>query len=398
MADGTGLPGMVAVTAGGDEAETDALLATVAWSRIAEPGERAAGAIVRTLGPVAALDWLRSGTRQPPGLPPHPGWEAAAARWRPRLHALDPRRELEVTRRLGGTVLLPDDPRWPRRLDDLGDTRPLCLYVRGSARVAAMTERAVALVGARACTDYGRDVARELAAGLADRDVTVVSGGAFGIDVVAHRAALVAGGSALAVMAGGLDRLYPRDNVELLEQVIEHGAVVSEAPPGTSPMRQRFLARNRLIAALSEVTVVVEAAWRSGAFSTARHAAELLRGVGAVPGPVTSMASAGCHRMLREGMAVCVTDVGEIMELTAGMEPAEPKPYSQPGLLDGLGENEARVLDALPVRAVAEVDNLVRACGLSAGETLAALGLLEMAGRVERIGAGWRRSRAMAGP
>ncbi|GAB2596680.1 DNA-processing protein DprA [Pseudactinotalea suaedae] len=370
---------------------TDELLATVAWSRISEPGEHVAGALVRALGPVAALDWVRSESQQPPGVPPHIGWQAAAARWRPRLQALDPRRELEAIRRRSGTVVLPDDPRWPRRLDDLGDRRPMCLYVLGSARIASITHRAVAVVGARACTDYGRHVARELGVGLTGRGVTVVSGGAFGIDAAVHKAAVVEGGPALAVMAGGLDRLYPRDNLELLEEVIENGAVVSEAPPGTAPMRQRFLARNRLIAALSEATVVVEAAWRSGALSTARQAAELLRPVGAVPGAVTSMASSGCHRLLREGVAVCVTDVGEVLELTAGLEPAAEEPFTQPGLLDGLGPQEARVLDALPVRAAAEVDNLVRVCGLSVTETLGALGLLEMAGRVERSGAGWRR-------
>ncbi|WP_420111285.1 DNA-processing protein DprA [Pseudactinotalea sp.] len=375
---------------------TDLLLATVAWSRIAEPGEHVAGSLVRAIGPVAALDWVRSESLQPPGVPPHVGWGAAAARWRPRLNGLDPRRELAVMRRLGGRVLLPDDPRWPRRLDDLGDTRPMCLYVLGSAELAAMTRRAVALVGARSCTNYGKHVARELGVGLASRGVAVVSGGAFGIDAAAHHATVAEGGPALAVMAGGLDRLYPKDNVELLEQVIECGAVVSEAPPGTSPMRQRFLARNRLIAALSEATVVVEAAWRSGAFSTARHAAELLRPVGAVPGPVTSAASAGCHRLMREGTAVCVCDVGEVLELTAGLEPVAEAPYAQPGLLDDLDQEEARVLDAMPARAAAEVDSLVRASGLSATETLAALGMLEMVGKVQRTGTGWRRAREEA--
>lgn len=372
---------------------TDVLLATVAWSRLSEPGEHVAGALVRQLGPVAALDWVRSDSVQPPGLPDHPGWRAAAARWRPRLQGIDPRRELDMVRRRSGTVLLPDDPRWPRRLDDLGDTRPLCLYVLGGADVAATTARAVAVVGARACTDYGEDMARDLGVGLTGRGVTVVSGGAFGIDAAVHRAAVLEGGPALAVMAGGLDRLYPRENIDLLEAVIECGAVISEAPPGTSPMRQRFLARNRLIAGLSEATVVVEAAWRSGALSTARHAAELLRPVGAVPGPVTSMASAGCHRLLREGVAVCVTDVGEVVELTAGLEPEAAEPFVQPGLLDDLGPLERRVLDAMPARAAAEVDNLVRVSGLSVTETLAALGTLEMADRVQRAGSGWRRTR-----
>lgn len=376
----------------------DRLLATVAWSRLVEPGEAAAGALVSAVGPVAALDWLRSDAAYPPGVAPHPAWPAAAARWRPRLQALDPRRELDVMRRRGGTVLLPDDPRWPAGLDDLGDAAPLCLYVLGSPAMARLTARAVAVVGSRASTDYGTGVTRDLCVGLAERGVTVVSGGAYGIDATAHRAATVDGGPALAVMAGGLDRLYPVDNAELLMRVTECGAVVSEAPPGTSPMRQRFLARNRLIAALAQATVVVEAAWRSGALSTARHAAELLRPVGAVPGPVTSMASAGCHRLLREGAAVCVTDVGEVLELVSGLDEPAPEPEAPRGLLDDLGPHEARVLDALPARASAEVDNLVRACGLSASETLAALGILAMSGRVERSGSGWRRARGEVVP
>lgn len=372
---------------------TDTLLATVAWSRIVEPGELPAGALVRAVGAVAALDWLRSGAEQPPGLAAHPGWAAAASRWRLRLRALDPRRELDVIRRRSGRVLLPDEDRWPAGLADLGDAAPLCLYVLGTDDLAGLTARAVAVVGARSSTDYGTDVTRELCVGLADRGITVVSGGAFGIDATAHRAAVVDGGPALAVMAGGLDRFYPPGNSDLLERVAECGAVVSEAPPGTSPMRQRFLARNRLIAALAQATVVVEAAWRSGALNTARHAAELLRPVGAVPGPVTSMVSAGCHRLLREGLAVCVTDLDEVLELLDGGQALAPERVAQPGLLDGLGPEEARVLDALPARGRAEVDNLVRVCGLNVGETLAALGMLELAGRAERSGSGWRRSR-----
>lgn len=373
--------------------DDEVLLATIAWSRIAEPGELPAGAVVSALGAQAALDWLRSEAEQPPGMPAHPGWRAAGARWRPRLRDLDARRELEGIRRRGGAVLLPGEPGWPPRLADLGDAAPLCLFVLGSTDVAGLVSRSVSVVGSRASTDYGSGVTRDLCSGLAERGVTVVSGGAYGIDAEAHRAATVDGGPSLAVMAGGLDRLYPVDNTELLMRVIDCGAVVSEAPPGTSPMRQRFLARNRLIAAMTQATVVVEAAWRSGALNTARHAAELMRPVGAVPGPVTSMASAGCHRLLREGVAVCVTDLGEVLELAGGMDEAAPQPEVLAGLLDDLGAEERRVLDALPARGAAEVDNLVRVCGLGIRETLSALGALEMAGRVQRAGGGWRRAR-----
>jgi DNA processing protein len=373
----------------------DPVLAAAAWSRLVEPGDAAAGALVRAVGTSEALDWLRSGAATPPGALPHRGWISAAERWRPRLAGLDPRRELDVITRRGGRLLLPGAPGWPTGLDDLGDASPMCLWVIGACDPDVLTARAVALVGARASTAYGDAVTADLAAGLAQRGIGVISGGAFGIDACAHRVALACDGAVLAVMAGGLDRYYPRENVPLLEEVAAVGAVVSEAPPGTSPMRQRFLARNRLIAALAGATVVVEAAWRSGALSTARHAAELLRPVGAVPGPVTSAASAGCHRLLREGAATCVTDVGEVVELVAGLqEPGDPDPLVQPGLLDDLAPDHARLLDAMPVRAAATTDGLVRSSGLGPSATLAALGALELAGRVERDGQGWRRVRA----
>lgn len=370
----------------------DPLLAAAAWSRLIEPGDAAAGALVRQVGTSPALDWLASGADAPPGMTAHPGWRAAAARWRPRLQGLDPRREIEVIARRGGRVLLPGGPGWPPALDDLGDGAPLCLWVVGTRDPASLTQRAVALVGARASTVYGESVTADLAAGLAQRGTGVVSGGAYGIDACAHRVAVACGGPVLAVMAGGLDRFYPRENVAMLDEVAALGAVVSEAPPGTSPMRQRFLARNRLIAALAGATVVVEAAWRSGALSTARHAAELLRPVGAVPGPVTSAASAGCHRLLREGAAVCVTDVAEVVELVGGLEPGRPDPSVPPGLLDGLGPDDSRLLDAMPARGTATTDALVRSSGLSPGAALAALGSLELAGRIERGGQGWRRA------
>ncbi len=374
---------------------TDPVLATVAWSRLAEPGEVPAGALVSALGAPAALAWLLAGGDQPPRLPEHRGWRAAAARWRPRLRDLDPRRELDVIRRLGGRVLLRGDPHWPGRVEDLGDAAPLCLWVLGDPAVVADGGSDVAIVGARSCTDYGLQVTADLAAGVAERGVTVVSGGAFGIDARAHRATLAVDGTTVAVMAGGLDRLYPVDNRDLLELVRSSGgAIVSEAPPGTSPMRQRFLARNRLIAALARATVVTEAAWRSGALSTARHASELMRPVGAVPGPVTSMASAGCHRLLRDGAATCVTDVAEVMELIGGLDELTAEPAVPAGLLDGLDGETARVLDALPARGAAEVDNLVRVCGLSTREVLAALGMLELAGRAQNSGGRWRRSTA----
>ncbi|KAE8762494.1 DNA-processing protein DprA, partial [Georgenia thermotolerans] len=345
---------------------TDPRLAAAAWSRLVEPGDPAAGTLVAHLGPVEALDWLVGVVRRGEAAGARP-WEQAVARWAPRLEHLDVRRELDVLARLGGHLLVPGDPGWPAALDDLGEARPFALWVRG--RLAAGPDdgarRQVAVVGARAATTYGQHVAAELAAGMVEAGVAVVSGGAYGIDAAAHRGALGADGHTVAVLAGGVDRLYPAGNSALLEAVVAAGGVVAEVPPGCAPSRSRFLARNRLIAALGAATVVVEAAWRSGALSTAAHAATLARPVGAVPGPVTSMASAGCHRLLREQAAVCVTDAAEVLELVApaGAHLPEP-PAVQPGLLDGLDPRAARVLDALPARASAAVASVARTAGL----------------------------------
>lgn len=417
----------------------------------------ASGALEWLLGP--ALD--DDGEARPAPAPPvrTPGdqarasaaWGKAAARWAPRLSGLDIRRELEVLERLGGSLVLPGDAWWPQGLDEL-DQPPACLWVRGDpallacrsdgadpaqlvcrpddanpAQLACRSDGAdstmrpsdpgrfrqdlvaqgpatglsLALVGSRASTRYGEQVASQMAAQLADHGAVVVSGGAYGIDAAAHRGALRTGRT-ISVSAGGVDRLYPAGNATLLQEVIEHGALVAEVPPGCQPGRHRFLSRNRLIAAMSQATVVIEAAWRSGALSTARHAADLGRPLGAVPGPVTSMESAGCHRLLREG-AVCVTDADEALELVLplGLTDPEADKEADParagsGLLDGLDRSSAAVLDAMPARGAAGVEALARSAGLAESEVRAALGLLELAGKVCRDPRGWWR-RASSG-
>lgn len=377
---------------------TDPLLAAAAWSRLAEPGDRAAGILVGALGAVGALDRLLTGGPAPVG-GDTPAWDRARARWVPRLRTLDPRRELDVIARLGGRVVLPDSREWPAGLADLREAAPFCLWVRGGAPVAPFG-RSAALVGARACTSYGQHVAAELAAGLAERSTTVVSGGAYGIDAAAHRGSLAAGGPTVAILAGGLDRPYPAGNADLLEEIAERGALVAEVPPGTAPTRSRFLLRNRLIAAMTRGVVVVEAAWRSGALSTAAHAAALLRPVGVVPGPVTSMVSAGCHRLLRESDAVCVTDAAEVIELVGdlGTDLAPPHPDAdgreRPGAPpEGLDPREARLFEALPLRGRTTVSRLARAAGLAESEVRTALAYLELAGLVAQEAGAWRRSR-----
>ncbi|WP_163542578.1 DNA-processing protein DprA [Occultella kanbiaonis] len=380
----------------------DERLARAAWSRLTEPDDRAANRLVATLGAGPALDWLleadRGLFRAVPVQPPRGAWRTAVARWAPRLTDLDPRRELEVIARRGGDLILPGSPAWPAGLDQLGESAPLCLWVIGARNPATLAASSVALVGSRASTAYGERVTTDLAMGMADRSITVVSGGAYGIDAAAHRATLSVHGPALAVMAGGLDRYYPNANSQLLAQVAATGAVLAEVPPGTAPMRTRFLSRNRLIAALARATVVVEAAWRSGALSTAARAAELHRPVGAVPGPVTSAASAGCHRLLRDAGATCVTDAAEVAELVQPVGTALPEePTVAAGLLDDLDLEQAQVLDALPARGEAVFGAVVRSAGLDEASVRAALGFLELAGRVTREGSAWRRARVRRG-
>lgn len=388
----------------------DPRLAAAAWSRLVEPGDLTAGTLVRSLGTGTALRWVAAAAgpdahraRAVQELLERTGdsdlvghrLDTAVERWSPRLGSLDPRRDLGWLDRLGGVLLLPGQEAWPAGLGDLAGAAPFALWARGegASDLGAATRRAVALVGARACTDYGTTVAGDLAGGLADRGFTIVSGGAYGIDAAAHRGALAAGGRTLVLLAGGVDRPYPAGNVRLLSAVMSRGgAVLSEVPPGAVPSRNRFLLRNRLIAAVSAATVVVEAAWRSGAISTATRAQELLRPVGAVPGPVTSMASAGCHRLLRE-YAVCVTDAAEVADL-AGVVGADlaVRPDGPATVTDGLGPAARRLYDALPLRSPAGPDALARAAGLSARETLAALGELELGGLAVRESGAWRRA------
>jgi DNA processing protein len=325
------------------------------------------------------------------------GLSAALKRWAPRIPDLAPDRDLATMQRLGGRMIIPGDGLWPAQLADLGVHQPICLWWRGVEQELPAAPRTIALVGSRDSTSYGAAVTGDLAYSLAQRGFTVVSGGAYGIDAHAHRAAL-AGGSGnvptIAVMAGGVDRFYPSGNEDLLRAVANQGAVLAEVPPGSAPTRYRFLQRNRLIAALASVTVVVEARWRSGALNTAHHAESLGRAVGAVPGSVHSANSAGCHRLLRDGGAVCVTDAGEIIELAApsGESLAEPKD-GRSADHDGLTLEDLILLDALPLRSTSSVEKLSTVAGLSAESVRAGLGRLGLLGLAESQAGGWKRSK-----
>ena len=309
--------------------------------------------------------------------------------------------DLAVLERLGGRLLTNADAEWPllaftaftgadtTQRPEAQAHPPLSLWVTGPGRLDEIAGRAAAIVGTRASTAYGEHVAAELAAGLAERDVAVVSGGAYGIDGAAHRAALAADGFTLAVLAGGIDVPYPSGHAALLQRISEDGLVVSEYPPGLRPYRHRFLTRNRLVAALSQAAVVVEAGARSGAANTAAWARALGRNICAVPGPVTSSASVGCHVLLRAG-ANLVTRADEIVELVghAGELAADEEgPRSR---LDGLADNELRVYDALPARGARTVDEIAVASGLSPTQVLGPLTMLEIAGLVVCRGGRWQ--------
>lgn len=393
-------------------ADAEDRIARITWSVIAEPSD-AIALLARTLcGPAQALELAREGSaadllsRLGGELPsdaadPRAGThrlraERALARWRARLSTTDIDAVVEDAQRRHIRIITPEHQEWPVLLEDLQDTAPHCLWLQGPGRLGDLVGgRSVALVGSRASTAYGEDTAGTLGADFAARGGTVVSGGAYGIDAAAHRGALAApDGATIAVLAGGLDRLYPRGNTQLLERIRDRHLLVSEAPPGTAPTRWRFLARNRLIAALSQAVVVVEASWRSGALSTARLADQLSRPVGAVPGPITSAASAGCHRLIRERGAVLITEPGEVLDLLPGGPAAGDGRFAAQDELDLLSPADRRVLDAVPPRSSLPVDRIVQEVGFERVEVTAALARLELLGLVERAGERTRRARS----
>jgi DNA processing protein len=362
-------------------------LARLALSRLFEPGDPRVASMVAQVGAVRVHDAL-AGERDLGGCLT----DVAS-----RLAGLDPGRDLDLGERHGYRFVVPGDDEWPRQLADLDRCAPvqdrggapLGLWLRGPLRLDALTE-AVAVVGSRSATSYGGDVAGEVGATLASAGTCVVSGAAFGIDQAAHRGALAGGGPTVAVLACGVDRAYPAAHRTLIEHVAAHGLVVSELAPGCAPTRLRFLARNRIIAALTRGTVVVEAAVRSGALNTANWADRLHRVLMGVPGPVTSAPSQGVHQLLRSGAASLVTSGADVLELVGGSgEALVPEPRAPRRPRDGLATRDAQVLDAVPVGQAAPVDAISRAAGIGLVETGRALERLSGRGLVAREEGGW---------
>jgi DNA processing protein len=379
-------------------ASDEVRIARAALSRICEPGSAGLARLVAGRGPVEALAALWRDDCLPRDI-------AKVVRARRGLHSasLDGAvRDLDTVAALGGRLICPEDDEWPARVDELavfsaaGDPAmpPIGLWVRGERDLTALCSRSVSVVGSRAATSYGSHVAAEFGHGLADRGWAVVSGGAYGIDGAAHRGALAGGGATVAVLASGVDRPYPLGHHGLFDRIRGDGLLVSEWPPGCPPQRLRFLVRNRVIAALSAGTVVVEAAARSGARMTARRAAELNRPLMAVPGSVTSAMSVGTHQLLRSG-AVLVTSAAEIVETAGriGEDLVEP-PRGPVMARDELSPELIEVIEAVPSRQAQPIEHIAAQAGVRLHAAMRALPLLVARGLVQETAEGFRLTAA----
>lgn len=415
---GTGAahPGTTGTGASGWEEET----AAMAWTRLAEGEDYHAVALTDNLGYAGALAWLEEARA---GAPVPEPLRAAATRWGARYDAQGFARDRELLNR-GYGFTYPGSPTWPQSLAQLGEQRPLGLWWKGN--IAALDRPALAMVGSRAATDYGEKIATVFSYELAERGALIVSGGAMGIDAAAHRGAVLANAPTAVVFASGINRPYPKAHQELFARILDTGGLaLSETAPGNAPHRHRFLARNRIIAGLSQAVVVIEAPYRSGAINTAGHAHTCGIPVGAVPGSIYAMCSTGCHRLLREG-AVCITRVEDIVEMlgfSAGQQllhvnrtrtaagnaaardrtGAASRTVTQAlasGVQLGLGlavtdplagdPRAVRVRDALPARNYQPLDKIAQTAGMGFAEVMAALGKLEVAGIAESRGGKWR--------
>jgi DNA processing protein len=375
--------------------------AAICWSLICEPGDSFAGLLISSFGaanalvlelektsPSKYLSLLRE--QENSGIERFRSFEKVAAdasqRWAPRMNL---RRVVEACHdmaRLGGWFATSEHHAWPEQLLDLEKHAPRGLWGLGERSAFDGLSDSFSFVGSRISTEYGQSACADLIEPLVARGSVIVSGGAYGIDASAHRAAIATGGLTVAMMAGGLDRLYPSGNAELFGNIRKRGTLLSEMPPGAEPTKWRFLQRNRLIAALGAATVVVEANPRSGAVSTANRALELDRPVGAVPGPIGSSASDGCHQLIRAAKASLVTCAQDIMELVGSADlHSELENF-------GFGALETRVYDVIGF-GVADLGEICTQAGLTKAEAEIGLASLSLLGFIELDSHGWRRLR-----
>jgi DNA processing protein len=369
----------------------DKLRASATWSLLCEPGDSIAGMLKRILGIEESLFEIRRAKSAKDLLPLLPEdffrapqfistLEDSLECWQRRLKIVNVDLAIDTLSSLNGFLLSSDSPLWPRGLFDLGDSAPSVLWALGQKRVFE-NPSTVSVVGSRIASTYGLEVTRDLVQTSVRNGFVTISGGALGIDAWAHKSSLLAGGTTIAVMAGGLDRLYPPRNLDLFEEIKLSGAVISEMPPGAAPARWRFLQRNRLIAAIGQATVVVEAGFKSGSINTAGHANELDRPVGAVPGPINSTRSAGCHRLIKERRAELISTASDLDELL-GIRNQSAGPNT------GLSGNQTRVLDSFGYFEQG-VERVATISGMTLSEAGFALESLATMGLVLRTSNGW---------
>jgi DNA processing protein len=369
----------------------DKLRAAATWSLLCEPGDSIAGMLKRILGVEESLFEIRRAKSAKDLLPLLPEDFFRAPQfistlgdslqcWQRRLNIVNVDRAIDTLQSLNGFLLSSDSPLWPKGFFDLGDSAPSVLWVLGQKDVFE-NQATISVVGSRIASSYGLEVTKDLVQSAVRNGFATLSGGALGIDACAHKSALMAGGKTIAVMAGGLDRLYPPKNLELFEEIKLTGAVISEMPPGTTPARWRFLQRNRLIAAIGQATVVVEAGFKSGSINTAGHANELDRPVGAVPGPINSTRSAGCHRLIKERRAELISTPSDLEELL-GIRNQSAVPNA------GLSGNQTRALDSFGYFEQG-VERVAASSGMTLSEAGFALESLARLGLVLRTSNGW---------
>jgi len=386
-----------------DDEDLETLLAHATLSQLCEPSDASAGELAQALGAVNLVSAIirtdsahsLQGRMQPDQLEKiehtfnqsfEKLWADGLERWRPRAIQSEVFHKLRIFGELNGKLVAPSSSIYPRALDDLGGSRPHVLWLRGNASFLIEPLK-VGLVGSRNATGYGKRVAIDLAATAVANNIITVSGGAYGIDALVHQATLADGGETIAVMAGGLDSLYPSGNQQLFAGILKAGLLVSEVPPGVTPTKWRFLQRNRLIAALSKATVVVEAGHHSGALNTAKHAISLDRPVGVVPGPITSATSYGCNELARV-MGANVLVMSSTQDLpylcTSRVRPSE-------NIEDSPGALETRAFDAIG-RQTLGIANIQKSAGLSPAEARIAIDSLLKSRRIVELGGRYKRS------
>lgn len=383
--------------------DAEQVFSHLAWSVVCEPGDGFAGLLVSALGATEALSVEINGesSKQVREKLKAAGVSSevidsfgifekahylARQRWKPRFSLNNVKGGIHLLNKLKGFTITPQNQNWPRGFEDLGFHRPMALWVRGNYESIAKLDNSVAVVGCRGSTSYGEYATNSVVTSLVEKNLSIISGGAYGIDAVAHRTTLALRGNTVAVMAGGVDRLYPSGHAELLKRIIETGAVFSELPPGSTPSKWRFLQRNRLIAAASQASVVVEANWRSGALNTASHAESLGREIFAIPGPISSPKSAGTNKLIADSRAQLIVDGKDLLDRLG----IELQVITQQQLA-GLGAIEKRTLDAIGFSSL-EIAEICLEAGLTRDEARFGLGNLELEGLIVRRGNAWTKS------